>query len=107
MLKVLAILILALVSIPLILSCSKPPDQKAYEEIVATMSMEKAKRFFDNYPQSKYRDKLVNEIIDWCKYEQTEECYNLILKTLPVAHPRYTELVAYYKKHFGGKNETN
>jgi hypothetical protein len=97
-----SIFILALVSM-LFFSCSKPPDQKAYEEIVATMSMEKAKRFFDNYPQSQYRDKLVNEIIDWCKHEETEEGYKLALEALPKNHLRYKEVVAYYEKHFVNK----
>ena len=48
--RLMPIFILALLSM-LLVSCSKPPDQKAYEEIVTTMSMEKAKRFFHNYPQ--------------------------------------------------------
>ncbi len=102
-LKILAILILTLISIPLISSCSKPPDQKAYEDIVATMSMEKAKKFFDNYPHSLYRDRLVDEIIKWCKHEETEECYKMILDTLPKDHPRYREVFAYYERHFGDK----
>lgn len=101
--KLLAIFILVLVSISFISSCSKPPDQKAYEDIVATMSMEKAKRFFENYPESQYRDRLVNEIIGWCKHEETWECYKLILDTLPKDHPRYKEVVAYYENHFGDK----
>jgi hypothetical protein len=66
-------------------------------------SMEKAKRFFDNYPQSQYRDKLVNEIIDWCKHEETEEGYKLALEALPKNHLRYKEVVAYYEKHFVNK----
>lgn len=100
---IILILLLLLGNIVFISSCSKPPDQKAYEEVVATMSLEKAKRFFDNYPQSQYRDRLVNEIIDWCKHEETEGCYKMILDTLPKDHPRYKEVVAYYEKHFGDK----
>lgn len=97
-----SIFILALL-ITLFFGCSKPPDQKAYEEIVATMSMEKAKRFFHNYPKSRYRDKLVNEIIDWCRDEETEEGYKLAIEALPKDHPRHKEVVAYYEKHFLNK----
>ncbi len=67
------------------------------------MSMEKAKKFFDQYPQSQYRDKLVNEIIAWCAQEDKEECYKLVTETLPKDHPRYKEVIAYYEKHFLGK----
>ena len=84
-------------------NCGKPPDQKAYEEILATMSMEKAKRFFDNYPKSQYRDKLINEIIVWCQQENTDECYKIAIDTLPKDHPQYNKIISYYKKHFGGK----
>jgi len=84
-------------------SCGKPADQKAYEEVVGTMSMEKAKAFFDNYSHSAYRDKLVNDIIEWCKEEKTEGCYRLAIEVLPKDHPRYKEIVSYYEQHFGGK----
>ncbi len=92
-----------LVSLSLISGCGKPSDQKAYEEVVATMSMEKAKRFFDSYPKSRYRDRLVNEIIEWCKQEETKECYKLIVDTLPKDHPQYQGVVAYYESKFGEK----
>lgn len=99
----LSMFVVVLTSISFILSCSKPSDKKAYEEIVATMSIEKAKRFFRNYPESKYRDRLANEIVGWCKQEETEECYKMILETLPKDHPRFKEVADYYEKHFGYK----
>ncbi|MEW6571698.1 MAG: hypothetical protein AB1390_11110 [Nitrospirota bacterium] len=92
-----------LVSTSFISSCSKPPDRKAYEEVVATMSMEKAKNFFHAYSKSIYRDKLVNEIAGWCEHEETEECYRMILDVLPQDHPRTKEMLAYYEKNYGTK----
>jgi len=84
-------------------NCDKPSDQKAYDEIHATMSMEKAKRFFDNYPESQYRDKLIDAMIAWCQQENTDECYKTVIGTLPKEHPQYSNIVTYYEKHFGKK----
>ena len=94
---------LMLAGILFIWGCGKPSDQKAYEEIVATMAMEKAKRFFDTYPQSPYRNRLVEEIVEWCQREDTEECYRVILQALPKDDRRYQEVVAHYEKRFGEK----
>lgn len=95
---------IVLINIALSSSCGKPADQKMYEEVIATMSAEKAKKFFNNFPQSKYRDRLVNEMIGWCKEEKTKECYELILEALPKEHPGYGEMISYYQEHFGKKN---
>jgi len=103
LMRLLLAFIIVPLSILLISSCGKPADQKAYEEIVATMSMEKAKRFFDTYQQSGYRDKAVNEIMEWCKQEENESCYKLAIEVIPKNHPRYEELIFYYEKHFGNK----
>jgi len=105
LMRLLLALILVLLSILLILSYGKPADQKAYEEIVATKSMEKAKTFFNNYPQTRYKDKLVNEIIEWCKQEGTESCYRMAIEVLPRDHPRHEELIKYYEKHFDYKSK--
>ena len=78
----------------------KPSDQKAYNEVIATMSMEKAKHFFYDYPDSRFRDILVNQIIEWCKQEKTEECYRIILEIIPTDHMRYKELLSYYNERF-------
>ena len=100
-------LLLAFILLPfsvfLISSCGKPADQKAYQEFVATMSMEKAKKFFDTYQQSGYRDKVVNDIIEWCNQEGTEDCYKLAMDVIPKNHPRYGELISYYETHFANK----
>ena len=77
-----------------------PSDQKAYNEVIATMSMEKARHFFYDYPNSRLKDILVNQIIEWCKQEKTEECYKIILETIPKDHRKYIELSNYYNAHF-------
>ena len=98
--KLVAIIILSVINVLLISGCSGSNDKNDYEDTIATMSMEKAKRFFDNYPESQYRDKLANEIIGWCKQEETGQCYEMIINALPKNHPRHKEIVAYYKEHF-------
>jgi len=103
--KFLAIFILLAISISFVSSCNKLNDKKEYEETIATMSMEKAKRFFDNYPESQYRDKLANEIIGWCNQEETEVCYKMLIDVLPKNHPRYKEVVDYCETHFGDKKK--
>jgi len=95
-----AILIIVLVGLFFVLRDGKPSDQQAYEEVVATMSMKKAKRFFDEYPHSEFRDKLIGEIIGWCKKEETEECYRMILDAIPKDHVRYREVSSYYEKQY-------
>jgi len=78
----------------------KTSDFKAYEDVIATMSMEKANNFFTEYPNSSYKDRLVNEIIEWCKQQRTEECYRMILTAIPKDHIRYNELLLYYKTYY-------
>ncbi len=84
-------------------NCGKPSDQKAYEEVLGTMSMEKARIFFDKYPKSQYRDKLINEIVAWCKKEDTESSYKIAIEALPKDHPRYKELVNHFEERFASK----
>jgi len=78
----------------------KPSDHKAYDEVIATMSMKKAQRFFNEHSNSRYTDILVNEITEWCNQEKTEECYRIVLDTIPKDHLKYKDLSSYYDKHF-------
>ncbi len=100
-----SIIIIALSTILFISRYDKLSDLEAYEEVIATMSMEKANHFFNNHKNSKYKDILVEEIIEWCNEEKTEKCYKIILDTIPKDHIRYLELSTYYEIHFKDKGE--
>lgn len=104
--KIISLVVLfTVVCISFISNCNKSSDKKAYEEVVATMSMQKARHFFAKYPYSTYRDKLVSELIEWCKREETEECYRLMLHAIPKDHPQYKEMSSYYESRFGKNRE--
>lgn len=82
-------------------ACGRSPDQRAYDDVVATMSLHKAEQFFERYPRSPCRDRLVDDIIGWCRRQGTEECYEMSLGVIPKDHPRYEEAVSDYRRRFG------
>ncbi|MGH7407873.1 MAG: hypothetical protein ACREKF_07700 [Candidatus Methylomirabilales bacterium] len=86
------------------LSQGKPSDRAAYDEVVVSMSLEKATRFFATYPDSPYADQLVTDLIGWCRQERGNpvDCYRMILGAVPRDHPRYGEALGAYEGALGG-----
>ncbi len=84
-------------------ACAKSPDRRAYDEVAATMSLHKAKQFFERYPRSPYRDRLVDDIIEWCRREETPECWRMARDVVPADHPRYGEVTSECARHSGGR----
>lgn len=98
--SLIAIVALALVIGLIAIIYHQSADQEAYREVIATMSLEKAQRFFETFPESQYRDKLVSEIIGWCRAEETQECYEMIIATLPRDHPGHVQVIQLYESEY-------
>lgn len=85
------------------LNRTKPSDRAAYDEVVVSMSLKKATRFFAMYPESPYADQLVTDLIGWCREERATRanCYRMVLEAVPRDHPRYGDALAAYEGAVG------
>ncbi len=102
---ILIVVVLLIVSGIVVFTRWQPSDEQAYLDVVATMSLAKAKGFFTKFPKSQYRDKLASDIITWCKTERIPGCFQAILDILPREHPRYPEILQLSEQEL--KNRTN
>lgn len=101
----LIVVVLLTVSGVVVFTRWQPSDEQAYLDVVATMSLGKAKDFFAKFPQSQYGNKLASDIIAWCKTERISGCFQAILDILPREHPRYPEILHLSEQEL--ENRTN
>lgn len=76
------------------LTCGKPSDKQAYEEVLGTLSAEKVKNFFNTYPNSPYAEQLVDDLVILCSRDKSDQCCGMILQTISEKHIRYNEFKA-------------
>lgn len=101
--QIIVILIAAVVAVAVAVSWylirARPSDRAAYDEVVFSMSLEKATRFFGTFPDSPYADRLVTDLIGWCREERANpvNCYRMVLEAVPRDHPGYREAVGAYE----------
>ena len=72
-------------------NCGKPSDKQAYEEVLGTFSAEKAKQFFQKYPESPYVNQLVDDFFLICQSDNTGQCCRMILPEIPEKQSRFIE----------------
>jgi hypothetical protein len=74
--------------------CFKSDEQKAYEETVSSLSLQKFTSFFQKYPHSKYGELMVSEFSVACDVNpDSRGCYEMILKAIPKDSLQYDKVV--------------
>lgn len=73
----------------LLITCGKPSDQKAYEDVISTMSLEKAKNFFYTHPESPYADRLASDLVIMYSNEKSEVLCTELLKIIPEKYSQH------------------
>lgn len=74
--------------------CFKSDEQKAYEEAVSTVSLQKIASFFEKYPNSKYGELIIAEFSATCDVDpDSKGCYRMILKASPKDNVQYGEIL--------------
>lgn len=75
-----------------VVGCSAPSEQAAFEEVLATFSIEKAESFLADYPDGDYADQLISHLADWCAEETDTELRFALVSSIPTTHARYAEI---------------
>jgi hypothetical protein len=88
--KIFLVIIIFLFSLMSLFYC-KQSDKHAYEEVLSTLSLQKAKQFFENYPESPYIDQLITRIMALCAKEDTKQCCSMVIEVIPLKHGRREE----------------
>ena len=73
-------------------ACGRVRETRAYQEVLKNKSLAAAGNFFERYPESRYTDSLVEQLVQWCREEDSLELSRIVLDILPADHPGTIDL---------------